>query len=136
MAPVLKNRKILVVDDEQAMLSIVKEVLKKAGADPVTLTNPELTRAAVYKARFDAVILDRHMPQKDGNEVLKELKADPVTQKIPVIMLTGEKDMKEVQASLKLGAVGYIVKPFTPKNFLSQLSKILGNQMGVNLGFK
>jgi len=115
------------------MLEIVKSVLKRAEALPegANTIKKGLGLTRIYD--FDAIILDRYMPDGDGHEVLEKLKGEPRTKTIPVVMLTGEKNMNEIQTSIKLGAVGYIAKPFTPKSFLGQLDKILATKFQVDL---
>ena len=133
MSKVLQNKKILIIDDEQAMLEIVKAILKREGAFPTGISSVKNGLKASEVEQFDAIILDRYMPECDGHEVLAQLKSSPETKTIPVIMLTGEKDMSQVKESLKLGAVGYITKPFTPKDFFSQLDKILENKFKIDM---
>ncbi len=121
----LKNKKVLIVDDEQSMIDIVKAVLKREGANPIGINTAQKGLQVAKSAPFDAIILDRHMPDGDGNDILMQLKKYPGTSRVPVIMLTGEKDSKEISQSLKLGARGYIIKPFKPVDFLRQLNKLL-----------
>lgn len=128
----LGRKKILVVDDEQAMLEIVKSVLKKVDALPYSAHNVGKAISLSQTVRFDAVVLDRNLNGEDGHDVLKALKANPATKVTPVVMLTGEKDMKEIKTSISLGAAGYIAKPFTPKDFLGQLDKILTTKIEVD----
>ena len=129
MSAVLKNKKILIIDDEPGILDIVREILNRTGAKPYTANNLESGLHTVRFESIDAILLDRYMPEGDGLEFLKRLKATPETKTLPVIMLTGEKDMIEIKKSLEAGAVGYIGKPFTPKTFLGQLEKILNNKV-------
>ena len=133
MSEALKNKKILIVDDEQAMLEIVKAVLKRVQAVPFGANNIQKAMQILNTENFDAIILDRYMPDGDGHDVLQALKSEPRTKTIPVIMLTGEKDMNQIKASLKLGAVGYIAKPFTPQDFLNQLDRILNTKAAIDL---
>ena len=79
-----------------------------------------------HSEKPDAILLDIMMPTMNGLEVLKKLKADPDTKKIPVIMLTNLGGDKDVQMALKLGAVKYIVKAdVTPKQVLDQVEEII-----------
>jgi len=121
----LKNKSFLVVDDEQATVDIVKAVLKQNDAKGTGIVNPEQAMGLLAKETFDCVVLDRYMPNMDGHDVLRQIRADSKTGSMPVIMLTGESQVAEIKKSLELGASGYVVKPFTPKSFLSQLKKIL-----------
>ena len=132
MSEILQNKKILIIDDEPSMLKIVSEILKREGAIPTSMSSVAEGLKASEVAMYDAIILDRYLPECDGHDVLKKLKSSPETKTKPVIMLTGEKNIKEVKASIDLGAVGYIVKPFTPKDFLGQLHKILDNKAPID----
>ncbi len=125
MNSVFQNKNILVIDAEQFMLDIVKVLLKREGAIP---TGAHMAQKGLELAKshvFHAIILDRYMEDGDGNDVLQELKTFPKTRDVPVIMLTGEKDRFQIMKSIQLGAVGYIVKPFKPSDFLNQLEKLL-----------
>lgn len=133
MSSVLKGKTILVIDDEPTMLDIVREILNRSGATPIMANTQEKAVFEITHAkRLDAVILDRYMPDGDGLEFLKKLKVTPETKTLPVIMLTGEKDMAEVKKTLQHGAVGYIGKPFTPKAFLTQIEKILDRRVQID----
>ena len=123
--PELKGRNFLIVDDEQTIITIVREVLKQLGAHPFVAMNIRDGMKMALREELDAIILDRYLGKDDGHTLLQELKSNPQTQSIPVIMLTGESKVQEIQKSVKMGASGYVVKPFTPKGFLAQLDKIL-----------
>lgn len=122
----LQHKKFLVIDDEQATIDIVKEVLNQGGAKATGITSPEKGFGMMAETRFDAIILDRYMPGVDGHEILEQLKQHPKMKDVPVVMLTGESNSAEIMKSIQLGASGYVVKPFTPKSFMAQLEKILG----------
>ena len=122
----LQDKRFLVVDDEQATVDIVKEVLNQNGAKASGITNPEQGFGMMAKEQYDAIILDRYMDEVDGHEILEQLKKHPKMKIVPVIMLTGESKSTEIKKSIELGASGYVIKPFTPKSFLAQLEKILG----------
>lgn len=125
-AEFLKDKSFLIIDDEQSTIDIVKEVLNQNGAKAAGITRPEKGFGMMNKNAYDAIILDRYMPGVDGHEILEQLKEHPKMSSIPVVMLTGESKSEEIMKSIKLGASGYVVKPFTPRSFLAQLEKILG----------
>lgn len=117
--------KILVIDDEDTVLMQVEHILEENGYTAVC-ANDGLSGIEKAKAETpDAIILDRRMPEMDGNETLIELKANENTEKIPVIMLTGDNRVTDVSTSFELGAVDYIVKPFDKDNLLVRLQKVL-----------
>lgn len=130
MLPFLRDRNFLIIDDEQATVDIVREVLHREGARAVGITNPEKGFGMMAKEKFDAVILDRYMPPVDGHDILTQLKKNSNTKDIPVVMLTSENKSPEIRQSIELGASGYIVKPFTPRSFLLQIEKILSPREG------
>lgn len=122
----LQGKNFLIIDDESLTIDIVKEVLNQNGAKSTGITNPEQGFGMMSEEIYDAVILDRYMPGVDGHEILEQLQNHPKMKHIPVVMLTGESKSDEIVKSINLGASGYVVKPFTPKSFLTQLEKILG----------
>lgn len=129
MSDALKDKRILVIDDEQAMINIVSSILKRMGAQSYGVNSPERAFHMMKSQDFDAIILDRYMQERDGLEVLKEIKDTPVLKDVPVIMLTGDKSAEGIKSAIDLGPSGYIIKPFTPKSFLLQLEKLLDKRV-------
>ncbi|MDH5723819.1 MAG: response regulator [Alphaproteobacteria bacterium] len=117
--------KVLVIDDDNTILTAVEVILEGANYTSVTALSGKEGLKKVRADRPDAIILDRQMPEMDGNQVLIELKANDNTRDIPVIMLTKDNRIGDVSCCLELGAVDYIVKPFDSDNFLMRLSKAL-----------
>lgn len=117
--------KILVIDDDETVLEIVNTVLKDAGYAVECFSDGPagLKRAATYMP--SAIILDRNMPVMNGNQILKELKDNPHTAQIPVIMLTGDAEHSNISQNLEMGARDYIVKPFDPNALLLRLRNTL-----------
>ncbi len=116
---------VLTIDDDDTILSMVEAILEKAGHTSVCASGGQQGLEIVQDNQPDAILLDRKMPQMDGNQVLIELKADEKTCDIPVIMLTGDSGINDVSACLELGAIDYIVKPFNHDNFLTRLDRVL-----------
>ena len=125
MSNIYLGKNVLVIDDDPTIITIVKSILEREGAKGYGATGAEKGLSLVGTMHPDVVILDRYMPDTDGHEVLKAIKKNPRTQSVPVVMLTGESNAEEIKESIELGASGYLIKPFTPNNFLSQLTKIL-----------
>jgi two-component system phosphate regulon response regulator PhoB len=108
----------LVVDDEEDILNLLSYNLKKAGFDVLTAEDgPEALELAV-KELPGLILLDIMLPNMEGTEVLKRLKADPSTAGVPVIMLTAKGEEIDRIVGFELGADDYITKPFSPRELI------------------
>ena len=120
-----KSIKILVVDDFPTMRRIVRNLLKELGFENVD--EAEDGQVALDKLRggsFEFVVSDWNMPNLDGLEMLKQIRADPAMAKLPVLMVTAEAKKENIIAAAQAGANGYVVKPFTAATLDEKLSKI------------
>ncbi|MCK5236118.1 MAG: response regulator, partial [Deltaproteobacteria bacterium] len=109
----LKGFKILTVDDEADILALLSYNLKKSGFIVIEAKDgPEAIELALKK-NPDLIILDIMLPNMEGTDVLKKLKADKKTERIPVIMLTAKGEEVDRIVGLELGADDYITKPFS-----------------------
>jgi two-component system phosphate regulon response regulator PhoB len=117
--------KILVVDDEPEAVELVEFNLKQAGFDVATAADGA---EALKKARAVSpvlILLDLMLPEIDGLEVCKLLRRDPVTAGIPIIMLTAKAAEIDRVQGLELGADDYVTKPFSPRELVLRIRKIL-----------
>lgn len=121
------NPLILVVDDEPDILNLLEYNLKKAGyAVMLAKDGPEAIALARAKTkRPSLVLLDIMLPDMDGIEVLRRLKATEVTASIPVIMLTAKGEEMDKVVGFELGAEDYITKPFSPRELLLRVRAVL-----------
>lgn len=103
---------IILAEDEPDIQLVARLALKRAGFVVKVVTNGAEVLAAAAAARPDAILLDWMMPEIDGPETCRRLKADPATADVPVIFLTAKSQESEIQWGLSLGAIGYITKPF------------------------
>jgi two-component system chemotaxis response regulator CheY len=117
---------ILAVDDSASMRQMVSFTLKGAGFSVVEAVDgvDALNKAKAQK--FDCVVTDVNMPNKDGITLIKDLRALPDYKFIPILMLTTESSMDKKQAGKAAGATGWIVKPFNPDQLLKTIKKVLG----------
>ena len=117
-------KKILVVDDEDDILHVLEMVLREKGYQVTTASggHEALTRAQIDKP--DLVLLDIMMPQMDGWEVLKLLRVDDDTRRIPVAMLSARTEAKDRVQGLQEGAIDYICKPFSLTELLGKIEAI------------
>ena len=114
---------ILVVDDEASIRELLSFNLKKNGYSVETAADG---REALAKAAgMDLVLLDIMLPEDDGLEVCRRLKADPQTSGIPIIMLTAKAEEIDRVLGLELGADDYVVKPFSMRELLARVKAVL-----------
>lgn len=120
-----KNMSILVVDDFPTMRRIVRSLLKELGFTNVE--EAEDGQDALNKLRagsFQFVVSDWNMPNLDGLEMLKQIRADAELKDLPVLMVTAEAKKENIIAAAQAGASGYVVKPFTAATLEEKLNKI------------
>jgi CheY-like chemotaxis protein len=117
--------KLLLAEDEPDVQLIARLSLKKAGFTVVTVGNGREVLERVGTEQPDVILLDWMMPDMDGFETCKRLKADPATGHIPVIFLTARVQETEVARALALGAIGCIGKPFDALTLGRQVMALL-----------
>lgn len=120
--------RILVADDEEHIGYLVKFQMEKAGYEVVWKLDGRAALEGVRAERPDLVILDVMMPRLTGFEVLQQLKGDPATADIPVIMLSALGNEDELIKGFDLGAADYVVKPFSPGELLARVRRHLGQR--------
>jgi two-component system phosphate regulon response regulator PhoB len=117
--------KILVVDDEQDAVDLVAFNLKQAGFKVITAEDGAEALDKVRKHQPDLIVLDVMMPELDGLEVCKLLRRDPATSGIPLLMLTAKATEVDRILGLELGADDYVTKPFSPRELVLRVRKLL-----------
>ncbi|QQG42776.1 MAG: response regulator [Candidatus Giovannonibacteria bacterium] len=103
-------RKILFIEDEESLQKAMGDMLESKGYSALRAVDGESGLAAARREAPDLILLDLILPKKNGFEVLEELKKDPSTKSIPVIVLTNLEGSAEVERALSLGATTYLVK--------------------------
>ena len=117
--------RVLVVDDEPDIVALVAYHLTKAGYRVSTSASGPDALAAARRDRPALIVLDLMLPGMSGFDVLEELRADPSTQSIAVLMLTARKDEPDRIRGLSLGADDYLTKPFSPPELVLRVGAIL-----------
>lgn len=117
--------KILAVDDQVHIVRLIQVNLERHGYQVVTAYDGEEALQKVKTEKPDLVVCDVMMPRKDGFEVLRELKADPTTRDIPVIMLTAKAQDADVFRGWSEGVDCYLTKPFNPAELLAFVKRVL-----------
>jgi len=121
-----KNIKILVVDDFATMRKVVRNLLKQAGYENIVEAEDGVAALRILKSqKVDFVISDWNMPNMTGIELLKAVRADEETGKMPFLMVTAEASQDNVIAAVKAGVSNYIVKPFTAEVLNEKITKIM-----------
>ena len=121
-------RRILLIEDEPDIQTVVKFTLEATGGHHVTVAADGLQGLEVARAEQpDVILLDVMMPHMDGHELLRLLKASDRTSSIPVIFLSAQAQQKDVEAGLELGADGYLTKPFDSRTLNDQVEEIVRN---------
>ena len=121
--PAAKKNSILVVDDEDALRTVLSGELTNEGYDVKSAADGDEAISEVERAAFDLVLLDIKMPRMNGFEVLKYIK-DKHT-KTKVVMLTGFADLKNAIESKKLGADDFVSKPYDLVDLLTTIERVL-----------
>lgn len=116
-------QRILVVDDEPSIVQIVEQRLRRDGFEVASAGSGTAALASVREATPAALLLDIGLPDMDGFEVLRRLRADSVN--VPVIMLTARGDEIDRIVGLELGADDYVVKPFSPRELVARVRALL-----------
>lgn len=120
------DMKILVVDDFSTMRRIVRNLLKEIGyANIDEADDGQAALRMLRSGNFDFVVSDLNMPNMDGFELLRQIRADEKLKALPVLVVSAEARKEDILTAAQAGASGYIVKPFTKATLEEKLGKIL-----------
>jgi two-component system, OmpR family, alkaline phosphatase synthesis response regulator PhoP len=119
---IMKN-KILVVDDEQSIVTLLQYNLEQAGYEVITAMDGEAGKHLAETQDPDIIVLDLMLPKMDGMEVCKQLRQKRIM--TPILMLTAKDDELDKILGLELGADDYMVKPFSPREVIARVKAIL-----------
>ncbi|MFQ5888167.1 MAG: PleD family two-component system response regulator [Candidatus Hydrothermarchaeales archaeon] len=117
--------RILVVDDERDIVTLVKIILEKEGHEIVAAENGEKCMEILRTNKPDLILLDIRMPGESGWDICRKIKGDAETKDIPVVMFTVRGSQKSVEKSLVYAhADAHISKPFETKDLLEKIEKL------------
>ena len=122
---IMPKHTILVVDDESAIRDMMCIALEAADYNVLQAENAQQAHAVIVDRHPDLILLDWMMPGTSGLELLRRLKRDEITEKIPVIMLTAKAEEDSKVHGLDSGADDYVPKPFSPRELISRIKAIL-----------
>src|SRR5438270_8361551 len=117
--------RILLVEDDARLAAMVADYLGEAGFRPTVAGTGAAARRQLKRERFDAVVLDLMLPDIDGLDLCRHIRAEST---IPLLMLTARGDPLDRIVGLELGADDYLPKPFEPRELLARLRAILRRQ--------
>lgn len=121
----MAKQTILVVEDEEDILELVRYNLSGEGYGVLAVQTGEAGLSTAKREHPDLVILDLMLPGIDGLDVCRELKAFASTRNIPIIILTAKGEEADIVAGLELGADDYITKPFSPRILMARIKTVL-----------
>jgi OmpR family response regulator RpaB len=116
---------VLMIDDDARLTAMVRDYLQSSGYQVSLAPDLAKGRAALQREGFDALILDLMLPDGDGLDLTRELRADPRLRSLPLLMLTARCEPMDRILGLELGADDYLPKPFEPRELVARLQTIL-----------
>ena len=127
------SRKVLIVDDEKAIVDILNHNLKREGYDTVVAYDGEEAIEVYKREKPDLVLLDVMLPKMDGFSVCKSIRQ---LANIPIIMVTAKEDVVDKVIGLELGADDYITKPFSVREVIARVKANLRKWDGIEMSIK
>lgn len=120
------SKRIMTVEDSTSLREMIIFTLAGAGYEVAEAEDGRVALDRLQGFRAELVITDLNMPNMNGIELTRQLRADPSYRFVPIIFLTTESQMQKKQAAKEAGATGWIVKPFKPDQLLQVVRKVLG----------
>ena len=127
----MKKETILVVDDEEDILELVRYNLDREGYAVACATTGEKALKMAASEKVDLIILDLMLPGIDGLEVARRLKRNDATKELPIVMLTAKGEEADVVTGLELGADDYVTKPFSPRILMARMKAVIRRRSGI-----
>lgn len=123
-------KKILLVDDEPHIITMLENRMKHAGYEVITASDGQEALLKAHKEKPDLIILDLMLPKLDGYKVCRMLKFDEKYKHIPIIMLSARAQEADKKMGETVGADGYVTKPFEPQVLLGKVKDLLAGKNG------
>ena len=115
-------KRVLIVDDEPKIVALARDYLERAGFAVATAYDGKTALASARGDRPDLVVLDLGLPELDGLDVARTLRAESP---VPIVMLTGRTEESDKLVGLEIGADDYVTKPFSPKELVARVRAVL-----------
>jgi two-component system, OmpR family, alkaline phosphatase synthesis response regulator PhoP len=127
----MSKEKILVVDDEEDILELVRYNLAREGYTVVCAASGEAALKTAASDPLDLIILDLMLPGIDGLEVARRLRQNSGTKDTPIVMLTAKGEEADIVTGLELGADDYVTKPFSPRILIARVKAVIRRRSGI-----
>jgi two-component system, chemotaxis family, chemotaxis protein CheY len=121
--------RILTIDDSKTMRDMLMLTLVEAGFDVLQAVDGQDGLDVLAKSAVDIIITDINMPKMDGYEVIRQVRANPEYQKMPILVLTTESETEKKNIARKIGATGWLVKPFDPDQLVATVRKVAPTEL-------
>jgi DNA-binding response OmpR family regulator len=118
-------KRVLLIEDEPNIIQAISFILSRDGLEVDTHGDGQTALEAVSRRRPDLVILDLMLPNRSGLEILQDLRADPETAALPVLMLTARGQKRDREMAERFGASRFMTKPFSNQEVLEQVRELL-----------
>ena len=127
----MSKEKILVVDDEEDIIELVRYNLAREGYTVTCAASGEAALKSAASDPVDLIILDLMLPGIDGLEVARRLKQSEGTKETPIVMLTAKGEEADIVTGLELGADDYVTKPFSPRILIARMKAVIRRRSGI-----
>ena len=117
---------VLIVEDEPAIMTSLEFILRHAGWVTACVADGEAAISYVRSSMPRAVVLDLMLPRKNGFEVLKTLRSEPATSKLPILILTAKGQQQDRHTAMDLGASSFVTKPYSNSDVVMAVQKLIG----------
>jgi len=119
------SKRILIIEDQEDTRRILHDLLKSAGYEMIEAVTGEQGLVMARIHRPDLILMDIQLPDLDGYETSRRIKADPALQSIPIVAVTSYAMSGDDAKAYEAGCVGYVTKPFSPRQLLAKLREFL-----------
>ena len=122
----LMGKRVLLIEDEPNIIQAISFILSRDGWRVDTHADGQTALAEVHRRAPDVVILDVMLPNRSGYDILQDLRADPATEKLPVLMLTARGQKKDREMAERYGVSRFMTKPFSNAEVLEAVRELVG----------
>jgi two-component system response regulator VicR len=121
-----EKKKILCIEDDPEMIDLIKLILERKGFEVLEAVGGKEGLEVIHREMPDLILLDLMMPEIDGWEVFRRIRADEQLKDIPVVVVTAKAQSIDIVLGLHIAKVdGYVTKPFGPQELLKSVNKVL-----------